>query len=492
METEAMVEREGLPYPFGNARDILTALFKQKYVILMVFILIFSGVGAWVYFSETLYEAKASLILKFGREHIVRPEVGNMQVSRFNDESIALSEISILTSRDLAKRVVAALGVHKIYPEIWSSPPKNPERAIEAAAGLLLLRLLPEHIKDSNVIQLSFLHTEPEMAATVLNTLIEFLKEKHLQVFSDPKASFLTKQLQAYQEQLAQSEENLQSFKHKHDLSSPLVEQQSRLLDQRARLDSDYKTTKNQLQGLEGKIASIDNQMKTILENIPVSTVEEGGNLEKAKADLFALKRAEQKLLTKYTETSFPVLNLRKEIDLVEKFILAEQKNERTNTVASGKKAMYSQLEKERLGAMSESTTLQASGHVIALQIDDLDKKIQRLDILNKELIVLERARAADEQNYQLYLKKVEEAKVSEEMDRLKMSNISVIQPAEVPRKPAGRPTNLKLILGAIFGVMMGVGLGLVIEYLDGAYTRPDQAAEDLGLPVLASFSQKY
>jgi uncharacterized protein involved in exopolysaccharide biosynthesis len=491
METETIFEREGLPYPFGNARDILTALFKQKYVILTVFILIFAGVATWVFTSETLYEAHASLILKFGREHIVRPEVGNSQFSRFNEESVVQSELSILTSRDLAKRVVAALGVHKIYPEIWKSPPKNLERAIESAAGMLLFRLLPEHVKDSNVIQLSFLHTEPEMAATVLNTLIEFLKEKHLQVFSDPKASFLTKQLQAYQEQLTHSEENLQAFKQKHDLSSPLVEQQGRLLDQRARLDSDYKTIKNQLEGLEGKIASLDNQMTTILENIPVSTVEEGGNLEKAKNDLFALRREEQKLLTKYTETSFPVLNLRKEIDLVEQFILAEQKNERANTIASGKKSMYSQLEKERLGAMSESTTLQASSHVIALQINDLDKKIQRLDSLNEELTVLERQRAADEQNYKLYLNKVEEAKVSEEMDRLKMSNISVIQPAEVPRKPAGRPTDLKLILGAIFGMMMGVGLGFVIEYLTAAYTRPDQAAEDLGLPVLASFSQR-
>ncbi len=107
--------------------------------------------------------------------------------------------------------------------------------------------------------------------------------------------------------------------------------------------------------------------MKTILDNISVSTVEEGGNLEKAKAELFALKREEQKLLSKYTETSFPVLNLRTEIDQVEQFILAEQKNERANTIASGKKAMYSELEKERLGAVSEVTTLQASREVIAL-----------------------------------------------------------------------------------------------------------------------------
>ncbi|MDH3772230.1 MAG: hypothetical protein OET79_14750 [Nitrospirota bacterium] len=153
---------------------------------------------------------------------------------------------------------------------------------------------------------------------------------------------------------------------------------------------------------------------------------------------------------------------------------------------------MYSQLEANRLKAMSESMTLEESGHVIALQIEDLDKKIQRLDDLNKELIVLERQRVADEKNYNLYLTRVEEAKVSEEMDRLKMANISVIQLAEIPKIPSGRSPKLLLILGAIFGVLAGTGFGLLLEYFQGGFTRPDQAAEDLGLPVLASFSQKY
>jgi uncharacterized protein involved in exopolysaccharide biosynthesis len=494
MQTEAMTESEGLPYPFGSARDILTALFRQKYVILVVSLVFFAGVVAWVYSEDILYEANGSVILKPGREHIVRSEVGTTQIPAFN-ENVVKSEISIVTSQDLARRAVAVIGVHKIYPEIWSSPPKNPEkaeRAIGTAATNLVSKLTAEQVLGSNVIKITFLHQQPKMAATVVNTLIEFLKEKHLQIFSDPKASFLTKQLQVYQDELQNSEKKLQDFRKKHNLSSPLVEEQSRFLTQRTGLDSDYKTIKNQLQGLAGKIASLDTQMKTILENIPVSTVEEGGDLEKAKADLFALKREEQKLLTKYTETSFPVLNLRKEIDLVVQYILDQQKSERANTIASGKKAMYNVLEKERLATVSEITTLDARANVIALQIKDLDKQIERLDILNEELIGLERQRAADEQNYQLYLAKVEEAKVSEEMDRLKMSNISVVQPATIPVLPAGRPRILKLIIGAIFGIVMGVGIGFIIEYLEGIYTRPDQAGEDLGLPVLASFSQKF
>jgi uncharacterized protein involved in exopolysaccharide biosynthesis len=413
------------------------------------------------------------------------------EIVRYDERAAVESERKIIQSIDLARRVVEAMGVENLYPELLEPSGEVTQRKIDQAASRFSFKLESIPTPGTNLIEIVFLHERPKVAAQALNLLVEFLKERHLQVFSDPKASFLTKQLQGYQEQLTRSEEILQAFKQKHDLSSPLVEQQSRLLDQRANLDGDYKSIRNQLQGLEGKIASLNNQMKTILENIPVSSVEEGGNLEKAKADLFALKREEQKLLTKYTETSFPVLNLRREIDLVEQFILAEQKNERANTIASGKKMMYSQLEKERLGAMSDSTTLEARSHVIALQIKDLDEKIQRLDNLNEELIVLERERAADEQNYKLYLGKLEEAKVSEEMDQLKMSNISIIQSAEIPSQPYGRSKTLKLILGAIFALMTSVGLALVFEYLQGGYTRPDQAAEDLGLPILASFTDK-
>jgi uncharacterized protein involved in exopolysaccharide biosynthesis len=492
METEVLFEKETLPYPLGSPRDFLTGLFRQKKTIFLTFIVLFIGAGGWIYSQETLYKAKSTLVLKFGREHIFRPEIGQVKgIVQFDQITAIESEKKIIESRDLVRRIVKDMGVEYLYPELLNPLKRNPQAEIERATNKFLGKLKSDSASGTNVIEIFFLHEKPKVAAQALNLLIELLKERHLQIFSDPKASFLTTQLKAYRDQLEHSEENLQSFKQKHDLSSPIVGQQSRLLDQRAILDSDYKTIKNQLQGLEGKIASLDTQMETILENISVSSVEEGGNLEKAKADLFTLQRREQELLTRYTATSFPVLNLRKEIDLVEKFVLAQQKSERANTIASGKKAMYSKLELDQLGAVSESTTLQASGHVIALQIEDLNKKIQRLDELNEEIIVLERQRAADEQNYQLYLKKVEEAKVSEEMDRLKMSNISVIQAADVPPVPAGRPKHITLLLGAIFGAIMSVGLALLLEFFAGGYTRPDQAAEDLGLPVLASFSQK-
>ena len=492
METDVSSEKELLPYPFSSPRDLLTAIFRQKFKILVVFISVFIGVAAWVYTSKTLYESTATLVLKFGRENIFRPEVGEVnQIIRFDEGAAVESERKIIESRDLIRKVVQTMGVENLYPTILKSSKKVKPWHIEASTSKFLGNLESTSSKGTNLIEIAFLHENSKVAAQALNILIEALKERHLQVFSDPKASFLTDRLKDYEKELENAEGALQAFKQKYDLSSPLAGQQERLLNQRAALDTNHQTKKNQLQGLASRITSLESQMATVPKHVPLSTTEGAGVLAKAKAALFDLKRQEQGLLSKYTPNSVPIQNLQKEIKLVEQFIIEQTKGEQDKRVTSGKNPVYQRLEIAHLEALSDLKTIQASNQVIASQIDALDQKLFRLDNLNEELAGLERKRSAAEQNYQVYIKKVEEAKVSEEMDKLKMSAISVIQAAEPSPLPAGRSKQLKLILGALFATIMGVGLALVMEYFEEGYTTPDRAAEDLGLPILASFSQK-
>jgi len=89
MGTELTVERELLPYPLGSPRDILTALFKHQLKILIVFIAIFLAIAGWVNSQKTLYGAHTTLVLKFGREHIFRPEIGQAnQIVRFDQAGL--------------------------------------------------------------------------------------------------------------------------------------------------------------------------------------------------------------------------------------------------------------------------------------------------------------------------------------------------------------------------------------------------------------------
>ncbi len=119
METEVLFEKETLPYPLGSPRDFLTALFRQKKTIFLTFIVLFIGAGGWIYSQETLYEAKTTLVLKFGREHIFRPEIGQVnQIVQFDQIAAIESEKKIIQSRDLVRRIVKDMGVEYLYPEL--------------------------------------------------------------------------------------------------------------------------------------------------------------------------------------------------------------------------------------------------------------------------------------------------------------------------------------------------------------------------------------
>ena len=128
---------------------------------------------------------------------------------------------------------------------------------------------------------------------------------------------------------------------------------------------------------------------------------------------------------------------------------------------------------------------------MIENQIEIADKELKQLDGIVRELGVFERQMLAAQERYQLYLKKVDEARLSEEMDRLKMTNISVIQAAVVPKRPVGAPSNVKVLLGAIIGVVAGIGMAFFLEYIGRVYSTPEQLTRDVGLPVLAWIPNK-
>ena len=74
---------------------------------------------------------------------------------------------------------------------------------------------------------------------------------------------------------------------------------------------------------------------------------------------------------------------------------------------------------------------------------------------------------------------------VSEELGSLKASNISVVDPAEVPGTPVSPDKTKNLILALLFGLFGGVGLCFLLEYLDNTVKGPDEVEKLTGLPSL-------
>ncbi len=149
-------------------------------------------------------------------------------------------------------------------------------------------------------------------------------------------------------------------------------------------------------------------------------------------------------------------MELRGEIQLIEEFI-QEQENALSDRITTGTNPMYQQIAMEAMSAENQLKSLLAKQETIKQQLTDLSTQLVHLDTYERELETLELGVTTARQNYERYLNKVEEARISEEMDHLKMANISVIQPASLPIPPCQAQENAQYHDGIHRGIGCGV-----------------------------------
>ena len=140
----------------------------------------------------------------------------------------------------------------------------------------------------------------------------------------------------------------------------------------------------------------------------------------KLRTRLRTTQQKERELLERYTENSRIVQNIRKEMQAVEESVIGPLEDAR--------RIELSKLEGE-LGALK----VKADG--LSRQIGQISGEVQALDAREKEYLNLKRDLGTQEANYKTYLGKFEESRIVDDMNKRKLSNVSVIQNAISPNK---------------------------------------------------------
>jgi len=472
----------------NGLRDFFTILFKHKWKILVTFVAIVVTITIVTLRLPTIYQATSTLLVKFGRENIYRSEVGQAGswVSLSHEEMVN-SEIQILTSDDLIETVVKKMGAERLYPvmtENFREKGGSGESLVTVAIPRFKGSLSVEGIKKSNVIQVSFQHESPGIAAQAVNLVVDLFREKHLQVHSDPQSSFLEQQLTAYGRGLKESENSLEAYRQEHQAFS-LPEQKTLLLQQRTSFDTALKNTRNQVVELQEKLEALRIQMQNVPEDILLATVTDRQEVvDSIKNTLLNLQLKEQDLLIKYKEDHPLVVNVRKEITLAKEYLkIQEEDLKKVHTV--GKNVVHQELEKEMIKTQAELAAQKSKASGLNVQMSQLDEQIQSLDLREKELQRLLREREMNEKNYKTYVEKTEEARILDDMNRRKMANVSIVQRAAVPLGPVRPRKDLYIALAFIFGTIGGLGSAFFSEYISQGFTTPEQVEKRLGLRVL-------
>jgi uncharacterized protein involved in exopolysaccharide biosynthesis len=475
-------------------RELLTTLFKHKSRIATVFSLSV-GIGLVASFVlPPVYEARSTVLIKVGREYFGSqagsPEGGNARtLLSLQQQEILNAEIQIISNRELIEQVVKRLGVEAVYPSIEK---KTSSKISPLNASILQLEkhLYVSGIKKSNVIEVAFRHEDPQVAAKVVNLIVELFRDKHLKVFSDPQSSFLEKQRRMYEGKLGKSEQSMESFKQRNQVYS-LDEQRSLLLRQRTELDSTLKYTDHRIDELQEKLRSIKNERNSNSDkNKSVYTnTEKDKILVDAKAKLLSLQLTEQDLLKRYREDSRRVEDIRNEIQTV-KIFLAEQEAYISGTMETGGR-VYQEVQLEIIKTEADLKSQRAKAAALQGQLRQLDGQIRTLDLNERKFRDLKREVTANEKYFRTYEDRVEEARISEDMNLNKLANISVIQPAAVPIKPVRPKKALNMLLSLIIGAFSGLGLAFASEHFSQGLTTPDSVERRLGLPVLTTIPLK-
>lgn len=476
-------------------REVLAIIFKHKYEILAIFSSIVLITAVYTYSLPDIYQATSSLLVKFGREWTYREEVGNKEtnVSYLSYERAAAinADIKVITSEDLAKKVVSTMGVEKIFPDMVVNP-GNEEKALEGAARRLSGSIEAKNYKNSNVVDVSLDHKNPQIAADVLNLLIDFFQERRLEVLNKPRSAFLEKQLTGYRQSLKQSEDDLEKFKQKYQVYN-LDEQRSILLYQRREFDVSLKEALNKIEELQEKVSFLKKQKEYTPENIVLGIeTNEGRNsiIDSSKSHLLSLKLKEKELLEKYKESSRLVANIRQQIQEVEEF-LSQQEDPKAN-LSMGRNDVYKHIEMDIISTEADLTSTEAKVSIIQQQRDYYDQELQKIDLREKQLRSLKREIENNEINYKEYLSRYEEARISEDMDRQKLANISVIQEAIAPTGPIRPRRRTNIMVGILLGLGAGFGFSLLSEfYISQGLSTPAQVERVLGIPVLSTIPYK-
>jgi len=461
--------------------NLVTILLRHKYKALAAFLVALSAGAITALLEKPVYEAHSALLFNLGREYRYIPEFsGPYSSSRreFRMEELLNTETELLNSTDLRQKVITSIGIKTLYPELKASGPGD-QAAMDQALLNFDKALAVKSVKNSGVIHVYFAHNDAGVAKRVIDLLVNHFIEKHVRLYGDSRTPFFEQKLTEYSAGLSEATQTLRDFKQQYGIVN--VDEQIRLLLQRqAAVEETLRLSRARAHELSHKLAALQKLKNRVPQNDPLAA---GG--EFAQQRLLELRLKEQDLLRRYNESSRTVVEVRKDIANVEEFMRKDEE-EKTARFRRQPNQAYWALELETTHLEPELASVQATLKDAEQTLKQINDQLSTINGHKGELLTLEARLAVKESLYKDYLNKLEETKISEELDLKKVTNVRVFQEPTTSPKPLNAAKFIKIMVGALFGVLAGIGVAFFAEFRKRAFYTPEGVEEKLGVPVLA------
>ena len=471
--------------------DYWKVLVKHWWVV-VVTIIAFVSISSFITWRQpAIYRASLKLQIDNEQSNIL-PFRDAVPFTYISTEEYLKTQFEALTSRTLATRVIHALNLetdprfnYKAPPDVvdrlisrvktsvsWrmkkdpqEKPPldKKYHHTFSSLADALLASVTVSPIKDSSVVIVSFDAPNPSLAADVVNTLAA----EYIQMNFETKykatimaSEFLSKQLVDIKAQVEESEERLGKFGQDHniytlgarenvimqtlsDLNTALTQAQA----ERIQKESVWNTARNFPQGQIPE--TLYTQEIRSLESTVATLQQQFSKLRAVyKPDWWELKQVDGQLETAKKQLARALETKQKDLET----------------------AYQTASQREKL--LAEAVRVQKS------EADTLNQYSVQYNILKQEV-------DSNKQIYDGMLQRMKEAGITA---GLKSNNIHVIDAAIPPTDPI-LPNKEGNLSKALFGgLIFGVALAFLFEYIGSYFDRSLKTPEDVDRLVKLPF----
>jgi uncharacterized protein involved in exopolysaccharide biosynthesis len=472
-----------------TARGIVNSVFRHQWRFIGTFCLVVAMAVAAVLVIKPAYRSEALLLVKFnGRTTSTDAVAGAaIQAQASERREVMNSQAQILQSRDLLREVVGGVGVARIYPNLVEDASEG-DPIEDKATERLGRDLAIEPTKESNIMQVSVMNRDPQVAAEVLKDVVARFRARQAEVFLNPQSTFLREQLDEARGQLATSQAAVEAFKSESGISS-LDEERTLLLRLRAEVRNNLAQLGARRSEAESRTKMLTDSLKRLPATIQLSDENDRFQaIDDARGRLTELRAREAEMATNYRDDSVALRSLRTQIQFAEKD-LAERSKESLARVRTGPNPVQQQVQADLYRAGAEAAAASAAIAPLERQIAEVEARLASLDANQGKLQDLMLQQQVDEESFRSILQRSEDARASEALQRQQVTSVVVVQQPTVPSKPAKPRVLIILALGIMAGTAIAFVVCLIRELADQTFSLPEQVTGVLKLPVLASFA---
>jgi uncharacterized protein involved in exopolysaccharide biosynthesis len=476
-----------------TVRELAMVLFRQRRVFVWVASVVFAGAVLYALVG-TKYEASMKILVRRGRADAPVSSGANAPLDLTHlavTEEELNSEVELLRDDDVLRRVVEETGIGgRDWLHFLRMHEEHAER-VERAARSLAKRLRVEPVKKTNLIAIGYDADDPQRAARVLHSLENAYLQKHLNVHRPGgELPFFTQQAAESERQLEEAKRQLLRFTAEHGVVAAAL-QRDLALQKLSEVDASHRQNHVDLAETAQRVSELERQLQKLpfRTTTQIRTADNPELLKELKSSLLNLELKRTQLLTKFEPNHRLVHEVDEEIAQAQSAIAAEGltpiRDETTdkNTQYEWAKSELQRSQVQLTGLLAREaavTTEETAIRQVARKFGE--DAITQEDLLGKEKAALE--------NYLLYVKKQEEARMDDALDERGIVNVAMEQEPTAPALPV-RSVWMVLALGFIAAGTTATGAAFAADYLNPVFRDPDDVVAYLNSPVLASLPKK-